>query len=176
MAMLGFAVQPPSQTRPGVPLYPPIAARLSINKNISNELHHIWATATLIHKQSGEVVHKGLRGQFIESAQEPPVQTKGRRSRSRRSSSSSTERDEAYFYFKNLVIDEPGIYRIRVSLMEMDYSQDTCSGGVVCCREIIDSRSILVEENPTHDSRPDSPERASPDALRDDGQVVPSRS
>jgi len=176
MSMLGFAVQPPSQTRPGVPLYPPVTASLSSNTSTFIELSQTWAFATLIHKQSGEVLHEGLRGRIADSAHPLPDQTEGQSSGSRSSSSSSTERDRAYFYFPDLVIDEPGNYRIRVSLMEMDSSQDTSSEGVVCVRETIDSRSIIVEENPSHDSRPDSQERAFLKTLRDDDQDVPSRS
>jgi len=176
MVMLGFAVQPPSQTRPGVPLYPPIAARLSSNTSVFDELSQTWAVATLIHKQSGEVLYEGLRGRVADSAHPLPNQTDGQSSGSRSSSSSSTERDRAYFYFPDLVIDEPGSYRIRVSLMKMDFSQDSSPEGVVHVRETIDSRSIVVEENPTRDSRPNSHERTFLNTLRDDGQHVPSRS
>jgi len=173
--MLGFAVQPPSQTRPGVPLYPPVAARLSSDTSVFDELSYTWAVATLIHKQSGEVLHEGLHGRVADSAHPLPDQTEGRNSGSRSSSSSSTERDRAYFYFPDLVIDEPGSYRIRVSLMRMDFNQDASPDGVVYVRDTIDSRSIVVGENPSRDSRPNSHERAFLDTLRDDGQNVPSR-
>lgn len=152
--MFGFAIQPPTQTRPGIPLYPPVAARLSSETSVFDELSQTWAVATLVHKQSGEVLYDGLCGRVADSAHPLPEQTNERSSGSRSSSTSRNERDRAYFYFPDLVINEPGSYRIRVSLMRMDVAEDASSSGVVYVRETIDSRSIIVKENPSQDSRP----------------------
>src|SRR6201999_70252 len=65
--MLGFAVQPPARTRPGVALYPPVAARLSDRRSIYQELSQVWAVASLV-SGSGEVLSQRLGGRVVDSA------------------------------------------------------------------------------------------------------------
>ncbi|CAM6005385.1 unnamed protein product [Sphagnum balticum] len=145
--MLGLAVQPPAQARPGSPLYPPLAARLSSEMNIFDQLSNTWAVATLVH-QSGKILDDQLGGRVADSAHPLPEIGSGHH-RSR-----SSEKDRAYFYFPNLTIYEPGRYRIRVSLMQMDYSCDTSPDGIVRVCEYIDSRSIVVEDRAENSGRP----------------------
>jgi Velvet factor len=147
--MLRLAIQPPQQASPGAPLYPPLAARLSSDTSIFSELSQIWAVATLIH-YSGEVLHDQLGGRVADSAHPLPDGGHGTSS----STSSSSDRDRAYFYFPDLVIHEPGRYRVRVSLMQMDYSPDGSTEGVVRVLESVDSRSITVEDGAVNHSRP----------------------
>ncbi len=146
--MLGLAVQPPSRTRPGVALYPPLAARISSETSAYEELSQTWAVATLLHT-SGEILDDQLGGRVADSAHPLPEST-----HTSSSSSSSAKKDRAYFYFPDLVINEPGRYRVRVSLMQMDYSCDEAPEGVVRVREYVDSRSITVEERSDISSRP----------------------
>ncbi|TVY93085.1 hypothetical protein LAWI1_G002396 [Lachnellula willkommii] len=165
--MLDLAIQPPAQARPGVALYPPLTARLSSEYNIFEELSQVWAAVTLVH-HSGEVLYQQLSGKVADSAH--PLPEGGG------SGSSSAARDRAYFYFPDLVIHEPGQYRVRVTLMQMDYSCDAAPDGVVTVREYVDSRSISIENNAPNRSRPNSRERAFLRVLRDDGQQIPSGS
>jgi hypothetical protein len=147
--MLRLAIQPPQQVSPGVPLFPPLAARLSSETSIFSELSQTWAVATLIH-YSGEVLHGQLGGRVADSAH--PLPEGGDAASS--STSSSSDRDRAYFYFPDLVIHEPGRYRVRVSLMQMEYSPDGSAEGVVRVLESVDSRSITVEDGAVNHSRP----------------------
>jgi hypothetical protein len=149
--MLRLAIQPPQQSSPGVPLYPPLAARLSSETCIFSELSQTWAITTLIH-YSGEVLYDRLGGKIADSAHPLPGIGGGTSSMSGASAENS-ERDRAYFYFPDLVIHEPGRYRVRVSLMQMDYSHDGSPEGVVKVLESIDSRSITVEDGAVNRSR-----------------------
>jgi hypothetical protein len=137
--MLRLAVQPPSRARPGVALYPPVAARLSSETSIYEELSQTWVVTTLI-RHSGEVIYEQLGGKVADSAHPLPENSHGN------GSSGNRSKDRAYFYFPDLTIHEPGRYRIRMSLMKMDYSCDTSPGGVVRVCEEVDSRSIVVED------------------------------
>ncbi|KAH6712194.1 hypothetical protein DL95DRAFT_433637 [Leptodontidium sp. 2 PMI_412] len=165
--MLGLAVQPPPQTRPGVALYPPVAARISSETSVYEELSHTWAVATLL-RYSGEILDDQLGGRVADSAHPLPESTHTG------SSSAIAQTDRAYFYFPDLVINEPGRYRVRVSLMQMDYSCDEAPEGVARVREYVDSRSITVEERSDTSSRPSSRERAFLRVLKSDGQPIPS--
>jgi hypothetical protein len=180
--MLRVAVQPPPHAHPNEPLYPPLVARLSSETTIVSELSQTWAVATLI-RHSGEVLHDQLGGKVVDSAHPLPEAALG-------TNGTSVERDRAYFYFSGLAISEPGRYRVRVSLMQMDYSPHGSGEGTVRVLETIDSRSITVDDDALTNSRPstwlqhimvthllitpDSRERAFLRVLRDDGQEIPS--
>lgn len=143
--MLGLAVQPPSRVRPGAPLYPPIAARLSSETSVFEELSQKWAVATLI-RSSGEVLYDKLRGRIADSAHPLPETN---------SSSGPVQwSDRAYFYFPDLKIEEPGRYKIRISLMQMDYSRESSPEGEAVVCEEIDSRSIVVDDRAPSPSSP----------------------
>jgi len=180
--MLGLAVQPPAGTRPGTTLYPPLAVKLSSEHSLFDELSDQWAVVTLV-RSSGEVLHNKLSGRLTDSAH--PLPTYGT------DSSVIRRRDRAYFYFPDLKIDEPGRYKIRVSLMKMEYSKSAPPEGQARVCEEVDSRSILVEEmQPSHMSPRKclgimgigisllttlgSPERAFLRVLAEDGQHVPA--
>jgi hypothetical protein len=148
--MLKFAIQPPTHANPGVPLYPPVAARLSSTASVFAQLSNIWAVATLI-KSSGEGVHGQLSGKVVDSAHPLPESGHG-------AHGANGERDRAYFYFPGLVIAQPGHYRIRVSLMQMQESEDqsgsTQDAGAAKVLETVDSRSINVDHGDASYSRP----------------------
>jgi hypothetical protein len=144
--MLKIAVQPPPHASPGVPLYPPLAARLSSETSVFTELSQIWAVATLIN-DFDEILHDQLGGKVADSAHPLPESGTG-------TNGSSQQRDRAYFYFPGLVIGEPGRYRVRVSLMQMERSQDGLTEDVVRVLETVDSRSINVDHGVTSRSRP----------------------
>ena len=143
--MLDLSVQPPAQTRPGVALFPPVAARLSSQTSLYDELAQIYAFVSLIH-ENGEPLDDQLSGKAADSAHPMPGS-------SRHGSSSRHARDQAYFYFPDLVIHYPGRYRIRVTLMRMEYSYET-SETCSIVQDYIDSRSIVVDEQVTVNSRP----------------------
>jgi hypothetical protein len=143
--MLELAVQPPTQTKPGVALYPPIVARLTSDASMFEELSQIWAVASLI-TPSGEVLYEQLGGKVADSAH--PIAD------SAHSNGQGGARDRAYFYFPDLVIHEPGRYRVRVTLMRMSHSYETSPEGDVRFDEYVDSRSIAVEEGGSNYSRP----------------------
>lgn len=145
--MLKLAIQPPPHANPGVPLYPPLAARLSSETSIFTELSQTWAVATLIDYVSGEILHDQLGGKVADSAHPLPESGLG-------TNGSSRERDRAYFYFPDLAIGEPGRYRIRLSLMQMERSPDGSTEDVVRVLETINSRSINVNYGATSRSRP----------------------
>ena len=143
--MLGIAVQPPTQNKPGVALYPPIVARLASNTSIFEELSQIWAVASLV-TPSGEVFNEQLSGKVADSAH--PIAD------SAHGNGHCGAKDRAYFYFPDLVIHEPGRYCVRVTLMRMSHSYETSPEGNVQFDEYIDSRSIIVEHGISNHSRP----------------------
>jgi hypothetical protein len=179
--MFALAVQPPSQTRPGVALYPPIVARLSSDTSIFEELSQIWAMVSLI-SPSGEVLYEKLEGKVADSAH--PIAESGH------GGQQGAMRDRAYFYFPDLVIQTPGRYRVRVTLMRVSYSFDSSPEGEVRYDDYVDTHFIVVEEGVPNLSRPsesrmisdlrtvltvtDSRERNFLRMLREDGQDVPS--
>jgi hypothetical protein len=99
-----------------VALYPPVVARLSSEASIFDELSQIWAVASLI-SPSGEVLHQQLGGKVADSAHPIAETVNG--------SSQGAVRDRAYFYFPDLVIPEPGLYRIRVTPMSL-HQREMC--------------------------------------------------
>jgi hypothetical protein len=152
--MLDLVVQPPTQTRPGEPLYPPIAAALSSDTSIYKELSQTWAIATLVH-QSGELLQDHLGGRVADSAHPLPESGYGQyHSRGHSGSSTNSKKSRAYFYFPGLTIQEPGQYRIRVSLMQMDYSHEFSPDGAAKVCEYVESRSIIVEDRVNNHTRP----------------------
>lgn len=150
--MLDLAVQPPAQIRPGEMLYPPIAASLSNETSIYNELSHTWAVASLVH-ESGEVMQEYLDGRLADSAH--PLPGSGQRHHhSHGHSSSSVSKDRAYFYFSDLSIRKTGRYRIRLSLMQMDYSRGSSPEGEARVCECVESRAIVVEDRADNHTKP----------------------
>ena len=163
-------------------LCPPVAALLSSRANMYNELSQYWTIATLI-DQNGETLSDQLGGRVSDSAHPMPSTSSNHRSRNHDGS-----RDQAYFYFPDLVIYYPGRYRIRVMLMRMDFSYES-SEGVAVVEDYADSHSITVEEGAPSQSRPSkcpqgvsimlltpkgSREREFLRILGQDGQDVPS--
>lgn len=146
MQMLDVSVHPPAQAQPGVPFFPPVAARLSSPTNLYGELSQYWTIATLV-DHNGEPLNDQLGGRVSDSAH--PMQS-GRGS-SHRNHSSDT--GQAYFYFPDLVIYYPGQYRIRVTLMRMDYSYEN-SQGMVVVEHYADSHSITIDAGAPSRSRP----------------------
>ena len=142
--MLLIVVQPPARAQSGIVLYPPLAARLSSETNIFDKLSQFWAVATLI-SDSREVLNDQLGGKVADSAHPLPETEHSS------SSSSNSRRDRAYFYFPDLIINEPGRYRITISLMQMDYYE---ASETVVVREFVDSHSITVQDGPASSSRP----------------------
>ena len=96
--MLSIVVQPPAQARPGVPLYPPVAARIRSERSIFEELSQIWAAATLI-DYSGEALDGQLSGEIADSTHLFPEATAR--------SSTSNNKDRAYIYFPDLTTVKP---------------------------------------------------------------------
>jgi hypothetical protein len=180
--MLEIAVQPPTQARPGVPLFPPVAARLNSETSIYEELSQMWTVATLIYRD-GEVANEQLGGQTADSAHPMPAvpiasgSSHGSSSRGSRNShgssfptsgngrgstsrgngngsrSATSNKERAYFYFPDLVIQQPGRYRIRITLMKMHYTNEY-PDGIASVEEYVDSHSILVEEGASRHARP----------------------
>lgn len=151
--MLDLAVQPPTQTRPGEPLYPPVAVSLSSETSIYNELSQIWAVATLVH-QSGEVLEDHLGGRLADSAHPLPESVSSYSHSRSQGQNSSPKKERAYFYFPDLTIHKPGRYKIRVSLMQMDHSRESSLDGEIRVREYVESRSIVVEDQAENHTRP----------------------
>lgn len=185
MVEVVVAVQPPSNARIGMTLYPPVAARLRSHTNIYDQLGGYWAVATLVH-YSGETLYDRLGGRVSDSAHPMPVSTHGSSS-----SSHSNGEDRAYFYFPDLVIPETGRYCIRISLLQMDYSSEESPEGVVTVRDYVDTDWIDVVDSAVDDIRPSkslhhylgssdqrvaSGERRFLRKLKDDGQRIPTRS
>ncbi|KAF7887141.1 uncharacterized protein EAF02_003788 [Botrytis sinoallii] len=160
--MLSIAVQPPARVRPGSILYPPLIVQLSSEHDLYEHLAGYWTCVSLIHYASGQVIYEQMDGKAADSAH-PIAQTRSR-----------GVRDQAYFFFPDLAIHAPGRYRLRISLMRMDYSPESGPDGAVVCDEQVDTRSITVEETGPNYSRPNSQERAFIRMLRDDGQDVPT--
>ncbi|RDL30115.1 Uncharacterized protein BP5553_10393 [Venustampulla echinocandica] len=160
---LALAIQPPVRARPGVALYPPVAARLSSQADIIGQLSQIWAVATLVDRQSGEIDDDKLDGRVSDSAH-PLAQDTQR--------SSVAVEDRAYFCFPDLIIHKPGRYRIRVNLMQMDYSSNSFPDGIARVIEYVDSHSISVEHGATDCSKPNAQERAFLRLLKHDGQRI----
>jgi len=166
--MLELAVQPPAQARPGVILYPPVVAILRSNSSDFSELSQTWAVAALV-RRSGEVLEGQLHGRLADSAHPMP-----RRAHGSGVNGIGNAQEQAYFFFPDLVINEPGRYRIRVSLMRMDDSSASSPEGAVIVEDQVDSQTITVEDREAGRARPNSRERAILQVLRDDGQQIPS--
>ncbi|KAA8572146.1 hypothetical protein MFRU_018g01410 [Monilinia fructicola] len=160
--MLSIAVQPPARARPGAILYPPLVVQLSSEHDLYEHLAGYWTCITLIHYSTGQVIYDQMDGKAADSAH-PIAQTRSR-----------GVRDQAYFFFPDVAIHATGRYRLRISLMRMDYSPESGPDGAVVCDEQVDTRSITVEESGPNYSRPNSQERAFIRMLRDDGQDVPT--
>ncbi|KAG9242528.1 hypothetical protein BJ878DRAFT_164944 [Calycina marina] len=165
MRMIDLSVQPPAQTRPGVALFPPVAARLSSRTNLYNDLSQIFAFVSLVY-ENGEQLDDQLSGNSADCAH--PIPGSGRHV-----SDGRHARDQAYFYFPDLVIHYPGRYRIRVTLMRMEYDYETSEAASVV-QDYVDSRSIVVHEGISNYPRPDERERAFLRMLHHDGQYVPN--
>ena len=177
--MLDIVVQPSTQVRPGVALYPPVIATLSAETNIFDGLSQRWAVVTLFH-YTGEVLENQLGGKVADSAHPMPERAHGNGSHSRNSNGSGSSsrpdsrsngrrngdgngngsrgrvRERAYFFFPDLVIADPGHYRIRVSLMRLDNAYS--SEGTAIVEDQVDSQIILVEDSePAHITLSESP-------------------
>lgn len=94
-----WSVQPPTEIPPGVALYPPVAARLRSRRDMYGELSQYWSMATLIDQNGETLSDDQLGGRITDSAHPMP-----------RSSQRSSSRDQAYFFFPDLVIHYPGKY------------------------------------------------------------------
>ena len=116
---LSLSAQPPGRTRPGVALEPPVVAQLSCT---SADLPQVWAVATLL-SHTGEVLLDNLEGKVVECAHP----------------------DTGEFRFTQLVINGPGKYRIRITLMQMDFSDGSHPDGVANVCKCIESHGILVD-------------------------------
>lgn len=151
--MFDIAVQPPTQARPGVILFPPVVARVHSDPYRYGELSQIWAVATLVYR-NGEVASEQLGGQTADSAH-PMPQSLWDNGNGNGSSSQGcgANRDQGYFYFPDLVIYQPGRYRIRISLMRMAYTSESPE-GIACVEENVDSHSIVVEGSAPRHARP----------------------
>ena len=116
---LSLSAQPPGRARPGVALEPPIVAQLTCT---FADLPQVWAVATLL-SHTGEVLLDKLEGKIAEFAHPDTVE----------------------FRFTQLVINDPGKYRIRITLMQMDFSNGSHPDGVANVCECIESDGILVD-------------------------------
>ena len=143
--MFEVAVEPPQMTKPGVALCPPVVARLSSDRVLFEELSEIWAVASLV-SSSGEVLYEQLGGKIADSAHPIGNTGNGRQE--------ELMKDRAYFYFPDLVINTPGRYRIRVTLMRVSYTPESTAEGDVQYDEYVDTHSVTIEEGATNHSRP----------------------
>lgn len=178
--MLSIAVQPPARARPGAILYPPLIVQLISEHDLYEHLAGYWTCITLIHHSTGQVIYDQMDGKVADSAHPMTLDR-----------SSRGPYDQAYFLFPDLAIHATGRYRLRISLMRMDYSPESGPDGAVVCDEQIDTRSITVEDSGPNYSRPsryaqetyrkyswltetDSQERHIIKLIRDDGQDIPT--
>ena len=100
--------------RVGVALEPPIVAQLICT---FADLPQVWAIATLL-SHTGEVLLDKLEGKIAEFAHPDTVE----------------------FRFTQLVINDPGKYRIRITLMQMDFF----TGFANVCR-CIETDTFLID-------------------------------
>jgi len=114
---------------------------------------------------TGEMVYHALQGDIADSAHPMDIQGQG-------SFGQGPVRDRAYFCFPNLSIHLPGRYRLKLSLMRMNYSDNAFPDGVAIIEQVVNSRSITVEDRGLSFSRPNSAERAFIRILREDGQPL----
>jgi hypothetical protein len=121
--MLEVVVQPPTVARLGGTLEPPFVLKLRLD---SGDIGQIWAHASLVN-ESGNAIAGALKGSLAASAQ--PMD--GRSSL------------VGYFLFDNLVIDNVGRFRIRVTLMRMD--PPGSGGNCATTVQQADSRLIDVQ-------------------------------
>jgi hypothetical protein len=110
-----------------------------------DRLSQFWVIATLL-DHTGETIVEPLAGRVTDSAHPMP-------STNQQPRNGNGSRDQAYFYFPDLAIPYPGRYRIRLTLMRMDYSYETLQNMAVV-EDYVDSHSIIVEESAVNHSRP----------------------
>ncbi|KAI9852248.1 MAG: hypothetical protein M1838_001290 [Thelocarpon superellum] len=120
---LRMVVQPPAQTRPGMALYPPAVLRLeqgSSDREAGDDPGRVWAFASLTTEDGGEVLAPPrtdlLRGSLVDSAhlvgdELDPGDAEAATARSGPITS--------YLVFPGLIIQEPGRYRIQITLGRM---------------------------------------------------------
>ncbi|KFY24834.1 hypothetical protein V491_01998 [Pseudogymnoascus sp. VKM F-3775] len=115
---LSLLTQPPGRAQPGLALEPPIVAQLPCT---FADLPRVWAVASLL-SHIGEVLLDKLEGKIVECAHP----------------------DTGEFRFTQLVINSPGKYRIRITLMQMDFSNGSHPDDVANVCGFIESDGILV--------------------------------
>lgn len=122
MPQLEFEVWPPRATRVGVTLNPPIAVAIRAHDN--DELLGMYAVATLLRYTSREVVQD--TGMLTGTLSSSPYTYPGEDilPGSSGSYSQSYGYKTSYVYFHDLAINQLGSYRIRITLVKMDYDRD----------------------------------------------------
>lgn len=125
MVYVEFVVQPPSEVRPGITLYPPPVVK------VSNAPGGLWAYATLLNDQ-GQIVQDLLAGTLLDSAQSLP-------SIDDMPNYPMPDQGDSYVAFPNLEIQSEGDFKIRITLMS------NSSLGTASLEEV-ESRTITVRD------------------------------
>ncbi|KAL8896338.1 MAG: hypothetical protein Q9207_007757 [Kuettlingeria erythrocarpa] len=122
--------EPPVQVRPGNALIPAVRVALRTQETHEDEgargrdLSSYWASVSLISADGLVALAPPsttiLSGSLVDSIREPE--------------SAEGERDIGYVLFRNLVINQPGYFRLRISLLRMPSGTsdaETTGGGLL---------------------------------------------
>jgi hypothetical protein len=160
--LLEISTQPAPIVAPGVRL-PGFTADISTHVDVFEDLTRLWVIASLVDRDgktddavSDESLSKRLSGTRVDSAHPIPENVYGCSTLPGPDYTGAWYnfpdpnpiRKRAYFHFHDLVIKQPGHYRIRVTLFQVDYSSSASAPeGEVIVRDSVDSSVISVEEN-----------------------------
>lgn len=124
--------QPERASRPAVLLYPPLAVRLRLREPCADDRHalrdfsQVWAFVSLADADGVETLappREGLlTGRLTDSAHplsRPRPTVSGRGAPSEPGSSATEDAPDSFVMFPDLTIREPGQYRLRVTLFNM---------------------------------------------------------
>jgi len=185
-----IAVQPPARARAREPLYPPLSARLRSDQNLLDDLGNYSTCVTLLHYTDGEALYNTLDGKLWDCSHPMPyIARNSPLATAYTNAPADGLRDRAYYFYDNLVIKNPGTYRIRLTFMGTDYSPEYGPHGIHIVLQQIDSRLIIVDDPGLHYAKPSKcskdtfygriltntgdPEKAFLNILREAGEVIP---
>ena len=109
-----FVVDPPTTIRPGALLNPPVVVNLEKipdNGRTSEDTSRLWAFVSVT-DEAGNVSLAPPRNDLVAGTLSDSVHTL--------ESDSDSEVEEGFVSFPDLAINQPGRYRLRISLMKLD--------------------------------------------------------
>ena len=148
---MNVIVEPPPQVRPGQVLSPPVVIRLERAETEENDINPSLLFAFVsITSEDGSTSLAPPRNDLIAGNLSDSVHTLD-------SDTESDDEEVGFLSFPDLRIQDPGSYRLRVSLMRMDVTSTEGPRGAMNLQSTL-SRVIHVDDE-AEESSPGSPKR-----------------